>query len=168
MKLKEPALRISIDGAARGNPGPAGVGVFLSDASGRRVGEISLYLGEATNNVAESMALIVALQEAVKRGAREVLILTDSQLLSRQVSGDYRVRDRELQWLHVLIQNLIKGLKAFEIRHIPRTQNKQADRLANKAVTEGLKRHAAPRKNPTPTTASSAGQPTFWDQRGVI
>ena len=133
-------LKIHIDGAARGNPGPAGIGVFLSDASNRRAGEISVYLGQATNNVAESIALVVALQEALKRGVDDVSIFTDSELLARQVSGTYRVRDRELQWLHVLIRNLVEGFQTFTIQHVPRTQNKQADRLANKAVTEGLKR----------------------------
>lgn len=93
-------------------------------------------LGEATNNVAESCALILSLQEALHRGARRVTVETDSELLARQVTGVYRVRDRQLQWLHVLIRHLASSLAHFEIVHIPRSQNRAADRLANRAVSQ--------------------------------
>ncbi len=132
-------LKIQIDGASRGNPGPAGVGVVLSDGSGRLLKELAIYLGETTNNVAESCALVLALQEATHLGARRVMVSTDSELLARQVDGTYRVKDKRLQWLHVLIRHLIQGFDRFEIRHIPRTENRAADRLANRAVNESLK-----------------------------
>ena len=157
-------VHIHIDGAARGNPGPAGIGALLTDPSGRKLKEMAVYLGEATNNVAESCALIFALQEASKRGSQEVVVFTDSELLARQVTGDYRVKDKQLQWLHVLIRNLIQGFSRFEIHHVPREKNKQADRLANRAVTEGLKRQAAPKPKlkPAATQPADSDQTTFW------
>ena len=133
-------FKIQIDGAARGNPGPAGVGIVISNEAGKRLKELAIYLGEATNNVAETCALILSLQEVSRLGAKRVAVLTDSELLARQVTGVYRVRDTQLQWLHVLIQNLIAGLDRFEIQHVPREKNRAADRLANRAVLEGLRK----------------------------
>ena len=135
----KPALKIQIDGAARGNPGPAGVGVVLSDSRGKKLKELAVYLGESTNNVAETCALILGLQEALRLGSRRVLVLTDSELLARQVTGAYRVKDERLRLLHALIRPLKESFEHFEIRHLPREENRAADRLANKAVTEGLK-----------------------------
>ncbi len=132
-------MKIQIDGAARGNPGPAGAGAVLSDSRGKRVKELAVYLGEATNNVAESCALILALQEALHLGGRRVSVFTDSELLARQVTGVYRVKDKQLQWLHALIRNLTAAFDRFEIRHVPREENRLADRLANRAVNEGLR-----------------------------
>jgi ribonuclease HI len=105
---------------------------------------VATYLGETTNNVAESCSLILALQEAALLGARQVTVSSDSELLTRQVNGAYRVREPQLKLLHVLIKHLIQGFDRFEIRHVPRVENRAADRLANRAVKEGLK------------------QPTFW------
>ncbi|MDO8729679.1 MAG: ribonuclease HI family protein [Candidatus Omnitrophota bacterium] len=138
MSLK-PALKIQIDGASRGNPGPAGAGVVLSDSRGKKLKELSVYLGESTNNVAETCALILGLQEALRLGSLKVSVLTDSELLARQVTGEYRVKDKQLQWLHALIRNLVEAFDQFKIQHIPREENRAADRLANKAVTEGLR-----------------------------
>ena len=113
--------------------------MVLSDSNGKRVKELAVYLGEATNNVAESCALILALQEALHLNSRRVSVSTDSQLLARQVTGEYRVKDKQLQWLHALIRHLMGAFDRFEIRHVPREENRPADRLANRAVTEGLK-----------------------------
>lgn len=132
-------LQIHIDGASRGNPGPAGVGVVLEEGAGRPPQEKAIYLGTATNNIAETCALILALQSALRMKAVRVEVFTDSELLARQVTGEYRVKNTHLQWLHVLIRNLIDGFDSFRIQHIPREKNKRADRLANRAVTEGLK-----------------------------
>lgn len=132
-------LQIHIDGAARGNPGPAGVGIVLEEGAGHRAQEKAIYLGTATNNVAETCALILALQSALRMKAAQVEVFTDSELLARQVTGRYRVKDTHLQWLHVLIRNLIEGFDSFQIQHVPREKNRAADRLANRAVTEGLK-----------------------------
>ena len=135
----------------------------MTDRSNRKLKEISLYLGEATNNVAETCALIVALQAALQLGFPEVMVLTDSELLARQVNGIYRVKQRELQWLHALILQLIRGLREFKIQHIPREENRRADRLANRAVTEGIRRNGDPRKKPkrSPASAQSVGPTLF-------
>ncbi len=116
------------------------MGAVLSDPKGRHLKELAVYLGEATNNVAESCALILALQEALCLGSRQVKVFTDSELLARQVTGIYRVKDRQLQWLHALIRHLTSAFDRFEIQHVPREQNRLADRLANRAVTQGLQR----------------------------
>lgn len=136
------ALTIWIDGAARGNPGPAGAGVTISDPRGGRVTEIALPLGETTNNVAEYAALLCALQEAARVGAREVMVRTDSELLAKQIQGDYRVKDPTLRVFHALAQRLIEGFQRCEVTHVPREQNRAADRLANRAVEEGLRARA--------------------------
>ena len=135
----KPALKIQIDGASRGNPGPSGAGVVLSDSRGKKLKELSVYLGESTNNVAETCALILGLQEALRLGGRKVSVLTDSELLQRQVTGLYRVKDERLRLLHALIYPLKESFERFEIRHVPREENRAADRLANKAVTQGLR-----------------------------
>lgn len=153
-------LKLFIDGAARGNPGPAAVGVVLADSTGRTVKELSRSLGTATNNVAEFVALILGLQEALHLGARELSVFSDSELLVRQINGRYRIKDETLQWLHVVIRHLVEGLKRFEITHIPREKNAKADRLAARAVLEGARR-----KHPKGTLASppsGTNQPTFW------
>lgn len=132
-------IKIQIDGAARGNPGPAGAGVVLSDPRGKKLKELSVYLGESTNNVAETCALILGLQEALRLGSRRVSVLTDSELLARQVTGVYRVKDERLRLLHALIRPLKESFERFEIRHVPREENKAADRLANQAVTQAMR-----------------------------
>lgn len=130
-----------IDGASRGNPGPAGVGVVFfeapPDGAGRGSGvrRFAKYVGETTNNVAEYLALIYALQEALRRGCTDVTVKTDSELLARQLSGAYRVRDGQLQILHGLARHLVGGFKRCAIQHVPRAQNAEADRLAARAVT---------------------------------
>lgn len=156
-------LKIYIDGAARGNPGPAGVGVVLSGVSGSDRRTLSRYLGRATNNVAESCALILALQQALQLGKSGVTVFSDSELLTRQVTGAYRVRNERLQWLHVLIQHLIQGFERFEIQHIPRRENRQADRLANQAITEALRKQpVSKRKAKSVQKESTPHQPTFF------
>ena len=123
-----------IDGASRGNPGPAGVGVAMLDGSTKPVRQLSQYIGETTNNVAEYLALIYALQEALQVGYTAVTVYTDSELLARQVNGQYRVRDPQLRLFHDLAVHLTRGFHEWRITHIPRTQNSAADRLARQAV----------------------------------
>lgn len=129
-----PSCEIYIDGASRGNPGPAGVGVVLMDGKARPARELSKYLGETTNNVAEYLALVYALQEALREGYRLVIVKTDSELLARQINGQYRVRDPQLRLLHDLAQHLAQGFSRCQVMHIPREQNTRADRLAGQAV----------------------------------
>ena len=125
-----------MDGASRGNPGPSGIGAVLqpSDAAGP-VRHLSKYIGETTNNVAEYLALVYALQEALRGGYTDVTVKTDSELLARQLNGEYRVRNGQLKLFHDLAADLIRGFQTCRIHHIPRTQNALADRLAGQAVT---------------------------------
>ena len=135
------SCEIYIDGASHGNPGPAGIGVVIKDAG--RVGrdgraaarELSHYIGETTNNVAEYLALVYALQEALQAGYRMVSVRTDSELLARQVSGVYRVRDPLLKLLHDVVHHLMRGFTQCSVEHIPRTKNAAADRLAGRAAS---------------------------------
>ena len=155
-------LKIHVDGAARGNPGPAGAGAVLAGGDGRKRAEVSAFLGEATNNVAEYCALILALQRALRLGCVRVEVLTDSELLARQVNGEYRVRDKHLQWLHALADQLRQDFEEFHIRHIPREENRAADRLANRAVAEWLRKHPSARRQPKPAPASQPAHPTLF------
>ena len=132
------SCEVYIDGASHGNPGPAGVGVVFMPAHGhpaKPVRQFSAYLGETTNNVAEYLALVYALQEALQAGYTGVTVKTDSELLQRQINGQYRVKDAQLRVLHDLARHLIKGFRSFAIAHIPREDNRLADRLAGQAVT---------------------------------
>ncbi|MCS7167603.1 MAG: ribonuclease HI family protein [Gemmatales bacterium] len=128
-------LTIHIDGAARGNPGPAAFGVvYLRD--GQVVLEEKKYVGKTTNNVAEYLALLHALARALQLGARQVHIFSDSELLVRQLTGVYRVRDAKLQQLYEQAQALIRQFHDFQISHVPRNQNRRADKLCNQALDE--------------------------------
>ena len=124
-----------IDGAARGNPGPAGYGVYMT--KDREVIEISGFLGNTTNNVAEYAGLINALVLAASEGAREVEIISDSELLVKQMLGQYRVKHPNLVPLHAQAKSLAQKFARFSIRHTLRAGNKNADRLANRAVDRG-------------------------------
>lgn len=122
------------DGAARGNPGPAGAGVLLQDATGNELWQGSEYLGYTTNNVAEYQALLSGLQQARRLGATAVEVRTDSELLAKQLNGHYRVKSPHLLPLFQQVVQLKKEFASFSIRHIPREENRQADRLANAGI----------------------------------
>ncbi len=128
------SCEIYIDGSSRGNPGPAGVGVVFLDGPSKPIRKFSTYLGETTNNVAEYLALLYALQEALRRGYEALTIKTDSELLARQVNGQYKVRDSQLRLLYDLVRHLAGAFQRLSIEHIPRTQNTAADRLAGQAA----------------------------------
>lgn len=122
------------DGASRGNPGPASIGAVLYDPKGREVHTVSRRLGRATNNEAEYQAAISGLESALALGARKVELRLDSELLVRQLQYRYRVRNPRLQpFFHRMIE-LRNRFEAFEVRHVPREQNKRADQLANLAL----------------------------------
>lgn len=125
-----------IDGASRGNPGPAAVGVVMQDAHGKILKNISLRIGPATNNVAEYYALIYALQEAILMGVAELEVFTDSELVARQFSGEYKIKEASLKMLFLLIEHLRRGFKKLSVHHVPREKNKLADAAANKALDE--------------------------------
>ena len=132
------ALIIFTDGCSLGNPGPMGIGV-VAYRFGKKVREIGEHIGEGTNNVAEYTAAIRALEFARKEGEREVRIRADSQLLVRQLNGEYRVRDAKLKPLKRRIEELCSGMSvAFE--HIPREQNEEADALSKKGAEEGKRK----------------------------
>lgn len=127
-------LIIYTDGGSRGNPGPSGIGVVVCDENGETVKNVSKYIGEATNNVAEYTALIYGLQEALILRADEVIINCDSELLVKQMKKEYKIKDRALKTLNGQLEHLLSGFKKYEINHIDRSLNKGADRLADKAV----------------------------------
>jgi len=128
------------DGGARGNPGPSGYGVVIKDESGRSVAALSEYLGHQTNNFAEYQGLIAALEYALKHGPKALKIISDSELLVRQIKGIYKVKNATLQDLHARAKELIKQLDWFSIGHALREHNQEADRLANEAMDRGTGR----------------------------
>lgn len=132
------ALLIHIDGASKGNPGPSGIGVVISK-NGRVIKNISGYIGETTNNVAEYTALIWALQEALKLKAEVLKINTDSQLLHRQIKKIYKTKHPNIVGLLNQATHLISGFKQVSINHIRREHNSAADKLATQAVKDQLK-----------------------------
>lgn len=125
---------IKTDGAARGNPGPAGIGAVIYDASGQVLEEAAEYIGEATNNVAEYGALILGLQVASKFTAGEVKVYLDSELLVNQLNGVYKVKNAALKALYAQAQGLLCQYKQAYVGHVPREKNREADRLANEAI----------------------------------
>jgi ribonuclease HI len=133
---KNGEFSIHTDGASRGNPGEAGVGIVIADDRGKTVKEIKQYLGMTTNNVAEYRAVIVALEKAFALGAESVIINMDSELVARQITGDYKVREAHLKSLHREVLDLLKKFSKHRIRHIPREQNRRADQLANEAIDQ--------------------------------
>ncbi len=126
-----------VDGGARGNPGPAGWGAYFVDESEGPWFQLWGYLGKTTNNVAEYTGLIEALEEAGRRGIRELVVHTDSQLVERQILGVYRVKQPHLKTLFTKVKSLIAGFERFEIVHVPRRENADADALANRAMDDG-------------------------------
>lgn len=128
------------DGGARGNPGPAGYGVVIQDESGRKVAALSEYLGHQTNNFAEYQGLIAALEYAIQHGPKALKVISDSELLVRQIKGIYKVKNAILQDLHHRAKELIGQLDWFSIGHALREHNREADRLANEAMDKGMGR----------------------------
>jgi ribonuclease HI len=135
MKSNNRSLTIYIDGACIGNPGRAGIGIVIYDEEGEKIKEVSKSIGVTTNNVAEYMALLFALQEGLFLGCREkIIIYTDSELLYKQVNGEYKIKNDNLRILLHLARHLISGFKNFHIEHIGRESNKIADRLASGSI----------------------------------
>lgn len=124
------------DGGARGNPGPAGIGVVLKTKEGKTVGEWSKFLGITTNNQAEYKALILALEEARALGVEELECRLDSELVVKQLQGEYRVKHPDLKPLFTQVLNLLSHFKNVSFNYIPRDLNKEADHLANQAMNQ--------------------------------
>ncbi len=131
-------LLIYTDGAARGNPGESGAGVVLKTPEGEEVGRFGRYLGKGTNNFAEYQALLLGLQHAQEFGANDITILSDSDLLVRQLVGEYRVRAAHLRVLFDEAQEMLAEFDKYQIKRIERDKNKEADSMANRAIDERL------------------------------
>lgn len=128
------ALVIACDGGARGNPGPAGIGVSIETPSGRVLESLAKAIGVATNNVAEYSAVLAGLGRARDLGATQVLVRSDSQLLVRQLRGVYRVKNPTLQRLHAEVRAAARDFERVEYEHVPRERNRRADKLVNQAI----------------------------------
>ena len=130
-------ILIYTDGAARGNPGPAGLGAILRDVeTGEILAELATYLGVRTNNVAEWRAVEAALDEALRLGASHVDLRMDSELVARQIAGIYRVKHPDLKPIHARVMTQLASLGGYTVGHVPRELNKDADRLSNVAIDE--------------------------------
>ncbi len=131
-------LIIYTDGASRNNPGEAGAGVYILQ-DGKPVETIARYLGRRTNNIAEYTAAIIGLEHAAKLGASRVKLFADSELMVKQINGQYKVKNEGLKPLYNKVKELIAKIGSVEVQYIPREQNKEADALANKAIDEKTK-----------------------------
>jgi ribonuclease HI len=155
-----------VDGGARGNPGPAGYGVVIHDSTGKKIAELSQYLGHRTNNYAEYNGLIAALRYAVTHHIQALKIVSDSELMVRQMKGIYKVRHPDLRKLYDEAQHLTSQIEHVEIRHALREHNQDADRLANQAMDRGkstTRSEAEPRIQSEFTDKSNPRDPANGD-----
>lgn len=127
-------LVVHVDGGARGNPGPAAAAAVLSTPAGEVVGEAAETLGTATNNVAEYRGLLLGLRRARELGATEVEVVNDSELVARQVTGAYKVKNADMRALHGEALAALEAFERWSIRSVPRAQNADADALVNQAL----------------------------------
>lgn len=134
-------VQIFTDGAARGNPGPAGIGVVIRNEKEVLL-QVADYIGKTTNNIAEYMALIRGLEEAIDMGERSVEVFADSELIVKQISGEYQVKNEGLTPLYYNVKSLIKKFKHFKITHVPREENEHADELSNKGIDDHTLKNA--------------------------
>lgn len=128
-----------IDGAARGNPGPAAIGILLTDEHGKELESVAEAIGIATNNEAEYRALVRSLELAAKHRTGEIEIRTDSELLAQQMNREYKVRASSLKWLYAQAQQAMAPFARVDVHQVPREQNRRADALANRALDEEAK-----------------------------
>src|SRR5277367_3868002 len=144
------------DGGSRGNPGPAGFGVYIQDSAGKVLAELSEYLGARTNNFAEYSALLAALEFAINHGHKSLRVISDSELMVKQMKGQYRVNSPELRPLYEEARRRVPKLDRFQIQHVLREKNRHADRLANLAMDRGMGRATADKPAPVPPAAPPA------------
>ena len=137
-----------IDGGARGNPGPAGYGVAVRDSAGKPIAELSEYLGHKTNNYAEYSGLLGALDYCLKHEEPALKVISDSELMVKQLNGIYKVKSPDLKLLYDEARKRINHLQWFRAEHVLREKNKDADRLANEAMDRGMKRGNNPEDEP--------------------
>ncbi len=141
------------DGGSRGNPGPSGFGVYLQAEDGKAVGQLSEFLGKRTNNYAEYSGLLAALNFAIDQGHSRLRVVADSELMVKQIKGQYRVNSPELRPLYDEAKRRIARLDQFRIEHVLRGKNKEADRLANEAMDRGMGRASESVSSPVPARA---------------
>jgi ribonuclease HI len=158
------------DGGSRGNPGPAGFGVYIQDSAGGVLAELSQYLGARTNNFAEYSALLAALEFAIAHGHRSLRVVSDSELMVKQMKGQYRVNSPELRPLYEEARRRISQLDHFQIQHVLREKNRHADRLANLAMDRGTGRASAatPASEATPAPAQKPPMLRGFVKGGVV
>jgi ribonuclease HI len=137
-----------VDGGARGNPGPAGYGVVITDQAGHKVAGLSEYLGHQTNNYAEYNGLLAALDYAIEHGHKALKVVADSELLVKQIRGEYKVKSPTLLELYQRAKKMIAQLEWFSIQHVLRGGNQEADRLANLAMDKGMGRRSVAASTP--------------------
>jgi ribonuclease HI len=129
---------VHVDGGARGNPGPAAIGVVVSEPDGAVIDELGERIGVATNNVAEYRALLRGIERAAALGAREVELVNDSELVARQLTGDYKVKHPAMKPLYEQAISALQAFDRWKIRSVPRAQNARADALVNAALDDKL------------------------------
>lgn len=156
MSKNSEILEIFTDGACSGNPGEAAIGVVISQ-NGKPVSSISRSIGKSTNNVAEYCALVYALQEALILKARGVKVHTDSELLYRQLEGTYKIKNDTLKFFYDMVKHLVRGFEVFEMKLVPREENKKADQLATSAIQKKQTQVIAPIFDIGEESPSSAG-----------
>lgn len=125
---------VNVDGGARGNPGPAAIAAVVQDSGGGVLEERGKKIGRATNNVAEYKALLLGIERAAALGARELELVGDSELIVKQVKGEYKVKDATMRELHAEVKRALRGFDSWSIRHVRREHNREADRLVNEAL----------------------------------
>jgi len=135
---RPPRVRLFTDGAARGNPGPAGAGAVIFSPAGHVMAKIGKFLGESTNNVAEYTGLILGLRRAKAMGLKELDVFSDSELLVKQLAGDYQVKAEHLRPLYEEARSLLQGFADVHVAHVPREENAAADEMSNRAIDERL------------------------------
>ena len=156
------------DGGSRGNPGPAGFGVYIQDSGGKVLAELSEFLGAHTNNFAEYSALLAALEFAINYGHKSLRVVSDSELMVKQMKGQYRVNSPELRPLYEEARKQVPKLDRFQIQHVLREKNRHADRLANLAMDRGMGRAPAAKPAPAPPAAPKAAMLRGFVKGGVV
>ena len=154
------------DGGSRGNPGPSGFGVYIQDDAGAVLAELSQYLGKHTNNFAEYSALLAALEFAIAKGHSSLRVVSDSELMVKQIKGQYRVNSPELRPLYEEARRRITQLERFQIQHVLREKNRHADRLANVAMDRGMGRPPSAAKSPQAPSAPAPAKASML--RGFV
>lgn len=163
-------LHVRVDGAARGNPGPAAIGVVIETRQGKRVAAFGDVIGETTNNFAEYMALIHALRLLSIFEVDKLRVFTDSQLMACQINGEYQVKDKTLRSLYTQVISMLGRYREYQVINVPREENAEADALANRALDEATPRasggRAAGKKTPPPEGQSELFEINAGNEEG--